>query len=220
MSMEFFLAIAIVVAAVWLIGFALSGYVLVGCALFLIATCCFGHDFLHFNLGTEVTLDRLWMIGLFGLFLVQRRLGLADPKPWSKTEWALAGFLALLGLHCAVFFGSEKEVKSATPIWHLVIGYLYPTFLYVMARQTVLTERRVMVVHGFLLGFGLYLGFTGVMEIAKQWWAVFPGYIADETVGLHYGRARTDGPIGQLWILSDRLSRRRRRGVFSLRYSR
>ena len=43
--------------------------------------------------------------------------------------------------------------------------------------------------------FGLYLAATGLLEAAHQWAFVFPRYIADPTVGLHYGRAR--GPMVQ-----------------------
>ena len=37
---------------------------------------------------------------------------------------------------------------------------------------------------------GIYLALTGVAEIAGQWSLVFPRYIADPTLGIHFGRAR------------------------------
>lgn len=40
---------------------------------------------------------------------------------------------------------------------------------------------------------GLYLGLTALAEVAGAWSLVFPTYIADPLVGIHYGRAR--GPF-------------------------
>ena len=41
-----------------------------------------------------------------------------------------------------------------------------------------------------LAALGVFLALTGFAEIGKQWWAVFPHYIADPTLGTHFGRAR------------------------------
>ncbi len=45
---------------------------------------------------------------------------------------------------------------------------------------------------GTLTVFGVYLGFTAVAELTRQWWAVFPQYIAAPTTE-YFGRAR--GPF-------------------------
>ncbi|MFV2066406.1 MAG: hypothetical protein ACC645_05460, partial [Pirellulales bacterium] len=37
---------------------------------------------------------------------------------------------------------------------------------------------------------GVYLAVTGIAEFTQQWWAVFPRFIADPTLGMHFGRAR------------------------------
>ncbi len=195
--MDFLLAIAALVAIVWLAGFTLSGQILWGCAAFLFATCCLGYDYLRFNIGMEFTLDRLWMIVLVAIAIVQRKLGHADPKPWTKLEWTLAGFIVLLGLHVLLQENPTEPRLSGSPWWHLVVGYVFPACLYFIARQSVLSERRVEGFWVFLVVFGIYLGFTGVMEMTKQWWAVWPRYIADPLAGsgLHFGRAR--GPMIQ-----------------------
>ena len=41
-----------------------------------------------------------------------------------------------------------------------------------------------------LSALGLYLAGTGIAEITQQWWAVFPGFIANPELGAHFGRAR------------------------------
>ncbi|MEX2026073.1 MAG: O-antigen ligase family protein, partial [Pirellulaceae bacterium] len=91
---------------------------------------------------------------------------------------------------------ATAESKGAgSPLWHLVVGYLIPAVMYFVARQSALTESRVTMVHGFLALFGIYLGLTGVAEMTGQWPLVFPRYIADPAIGLHFGRAR--GPMVQ-----------------------
>lgn len=57
-------------------------------------------------------------------------------------------------------------------------------------------QRRVLV--GALVGLGAYLGVTAVFETAGPKALVFPRYILDPSVGVHFGRAR--GPFAQAAI--------------------
>ncbi|MGH9106894.1 MAG: O-antigen ligase family protein [Acidimicrobiales bacterium] len=52
-------------------------------------------------------------------------------------------------------------------------------------------QRKILLVG--LIGIGLYLGWTGLMEGAHLYRFIFPRYIADPNVGIQFGRAR--GPI-------------------------
>jgi hypothetical protein len=194
--MEFLIPIFGVAAIIWVVAFVLRGSILAGCAAFLLATCCLGHEFFHFNVGVEMTLDRMLMLVLIVVAAIQHRLGLHDPKPFTKQEWLILAFLGLLAIHVVSQpEGFDRGKMSGAPYWHLIIGYTFPFALYFIGRNAKLTERNVLGVQNFLVIFGIYLGLTGIMEMAKQWWAVWPGYIADEKVGLHYGRAR--GPMVQ-----------------------
>ena len=193
--MDFVLAIAVIAAAVWAIALAVRVSPLAGCLVFLVLTVCFGHEFLNFDLGPlPLTLDRLWIGALVVWFLVQYRLGRLDPKPLARVDVVLLGFLALITASTFVA-GPMGNKTGGSPLWHLVVGYAIPAVLYFVARQSALTERRVMMVHGFLALLGIYLGLTGVAEMTGQWSLVFPRYIADPDIGLHFGRAR--GPMVQ-----------------------
>jgi O-antigen ligase len=48
---------------------------------------------------------------------------------------------------------------------------------------------------GLLTLFGIYLSLTAIFEVTKQWSLVYPQFIADPTLGIHFGRAR--GPMLQ-----------------------
>jgi O-antigen ligase len=65
-----------------------------------------------------------------------------------------------------------------------------PAALYFVVRNAELSERAWKAMLGCLTGLGLYLALTGFAEVSGQWWAVFPKYIANPTLGAHFGRAR------------------------------
>ncbi len=194
--MEFLLAIAAITLAAWLFYFALRGSLLAGCLAFLLTATCFGYPFAHFDLGPfPATVDRLVIAALAGIYLVQRRLGLTDPKPLEIVDKLLLAFLAVLAISTFAHNWQDKPPCGVPPVWQLVTGYLMPACVYWIARQSRLTQRNVAFVHGALACFGIYLAITGLAEVSHQWWLVFPSYISDSSVGLHFGRAR--GPMVQ-----------------------
>jgi len=194
--MNFLIAIAVVAFAIWAVAFALRAPLLAGCLVFLTLAVCFGYDFFNFDLGPlPLTLDRVWIGVLVGMFIVQWKLGRTDPKPIAWVDVVLMAFLALLAVSTLVSGPMGGSKMAGSPVWHLVVAYLFPAVLYWTARQSVMTESRVVTVHGFLALLGIYLGVTGLAEMTGQWSLVFPSYIADPNVGLHFGRAR--GPMVQ-----------------------
>ncbi|MGC3966135.1 MAG: hypothetical protein QM775_01815 [Pirellulales bacterium] len=79
------------------------------------------------------------------------------------------------------------------PLWRYIGGYFTPLVLYWVAKQAVWNERTARLVQTSFVVFGAYLAFTAVCEIAQLWTLVWPKYIADPKIGLHFGRAR--GPM-------------------------
>jgi O-antigen ligase len=194
--MTFLILIASVVGIVWCSIFLLRGSLVSGCLGFLLAACCFSHTFLQFDLGPiPLTLDRLVLVVLVAAYLFQRKLGRADPKPMSAVDWLVAAFALVL---VASTFASDWRIerpRQISPVWRLVFAYLMPATVYWIARQAPLTAGRIQTVMSALAGFGVYLALTGLAEVAGQWSLVFPSYIADPKVGIHFGRAR--GPMVQ-----------------------
>jgi O-antigen ligase len=194
--MELLIPIATAVLAVWLTWFALRGSLIAACLVYLLVASCFGYPFLHFDLGpTVVTLDRLVIAAVLGAYLVQRALGRTDPKPAQAVDKILLAFLAVLTISTFTHDWRVTPGCDAPPLWRLATGFIMPAIVYWVARQSSLFERRVNFVHGALACFGIYLAVTGLAEVTRQWWLVFPSYIADPAVGLHFGRAR--GPMVQ-----------------------
>lgn len=192
-----------VAGAVWGAVLLLRGSLVAGCLAYFLLLTCFGRNFLQFDVGgITLSLDRLFLVFLVGSYAVQWRLGRIRYKPLEKLDWLVLGFVGLLTASTAVgkVFGAETPVDPANPdaasiVQHLINGYLIPLSLYWIARQSPLSERALAGVLGFLTVFGIYLAATGLAEFFGQWALVFPRYIADPKIGLHFGRAR--GPMVQ-----------------------
>jgi O-antigen ligase len=192
--LEALLLIAAAVGFVATAVYALRGSLPLGCLLVIVAGAVFGHAFARLSLGPlPLTTDRLGLVLLVGVYVLRRRFGATDPKPLAGVDWALAGLLATLS---ASVFTHPFEVGLAEvppPVWLLVTAYVMPAAIYWIARQSPWSQAQVEAIDRGLLLWGAYLGFTAVCEVLGRWEFVFPGYIADPGVGLHFGRAR--GPL-------------------------
>lgn len=193
------LAIQLVLLAaslVWGAVFLLRGSLVIGCLAWLLAVVCFGRSFLAMDAGpVTVSLDRLVLVLLVIAYLVHRSLGRTDPKPLMLADYLLFALVAWLTLSTLTHdFGRQFFDSTSTPLWNLLAGYGMPLTVYWIIRQARLNERSILYLYGFLVVLGVYLAMTGLFEMTGQWWLVFPRYIADPDVGIHFGRAR--GPFG------------------------
>src|ERR1700676_1873884 len=194
--MDILSPIAALAGAVWLTWFAIRGSLVAGCLVCLLTICCFGYPFLHIDGGPlPLTIDRLAIVALAGIYLLQRAMGQTDPKPFGWADWFLLALLGLLSFSTFPHPWRDLSVGDVSPVWRLCTGFFTPALIYWFARQAGLPSRQIGLAQGALAIFGLYLAATGLLEAAKQWSFVFPRYIADPTVGLHFGRAR--GPMVQ-----------------------
>ncbi len=201
----------------WGTFYALRGSVLLGCLVYMVTACCFGPFFFSAEVGLSVTIDRAVFVALVGVAIVQWRLRLMEPKPLIAADYILLAFIAWLGISTFTHDYTQTGPDETPIVQHLINGYLMPLALYFIARQSVHNEKaftRVLV--GFAI-FGFYLAVTGVAEVSQQWWLVFPKYISNPEIGLHFSRAR--GPMLQsvsygvylstclfcLWLLRTRL---------------
>jgi len=192
--MSFLILIGVLVALVWSAVFVCRGSLVVGALTLLLLITCFGHPFFHYELGPiPLTLDRLFFVLLVGVYFFQRHLGRTDPKPaaWPDVILACLGVVLLVSGSVVGWAGTPTE--PWVTVWRLVSGYLIPGTVYWIVRQAPLGERQLRQVHVALAAMGIYLGAIGILESTGQWWAVFPTYIADPKLGLHFGRAR--GPM-------------------------
>ncbi len=191
--MQALAVIAAAVCVVWGTFLALRGSLIAGVLVLLVTISCFGPNFFSFDLGITLTLDRLLLVGLGVAWLVQWRLGHVKVNPPVAADWILLAFVTTLFVSMVLHdFRNPGPDKSSIP-QHFINGYLIPLALYWIARQANLSERTVTGVLLAMIVFGIYLACTGLFETIGAWALVFPKYIANPEIGLHFGRAR--GPM-------------------------
>ncbi|MFN9984245.1 MAG: O-antigen ligase family protein [Pirellula sp.] len=193
--MEFTALLVGLAAIVWVLILIQIHDVVIGAAVFLVATSVFPQEFASIEIGLTITADRLWLAVLIAQITFDLWTGRATWKPHNGADFYLFLFLAWLILRTLMSpLGTEVKGQPST-VMHLVNGYLVPAFLYFIMRHADPKGSTLKVALGVILVFGLYLSVTAVFEITKQWSLVFPSFIGDPKIGIHFGRAR--GPMLQ-----------------------
>ncbi len=170
------------------------GSLLAGCGVYLILASCMGGYFMQFDVGgVTLSLDRLFLLALAGAFVMQWRLARTTPKPIERIDFFLLGLLAVLTVSTFLHDWRSTSLHDVPVIQHLINGYFIPFSIYWIARHAVLTKQHVGWLLGLLTVFGVYLALTGIFESLGVWALVWPRYIANPELGLHFGRAR--GPM-------------------------
>jgi O-antigen ligase len=189
--MTFLLAIAALLVIVWGIVFAFRGSMLLGSVALLIIAYVAGHNLVSFDLGPlPMTLDRLVLGGLLVTLMLQWWSGQLKLTRLLPVDYVLLAFIGCLIVSTFTHDWRVSRPGRISPLWLLVAGYLTPICLYFFARFSPLNPRAIKWVYVGMACFGVYLTVTALAEITQQWWLVFPGYISDPRLGIHFGRAR------------------------------
>jgi len=183
-------------ACVWFVLVLRYNDMVVGAAIFLTVTSIFTSDFLAVHTGSmTLTLDRVWLFCLVIQLVYNFKTGRFVLREFQTSDICLAAFLAWLVARTLMEPLGEQIKGQPSTVMHLLNGYLIPAFLYWLIRFSRVDKKRIQPAIIILLIFGVYLGMTAFLEIAKMWSLVFPKHIADPTIGIHFGRAR--GPMIQ-----------------------
>ena len=219
--MLFLQLILLMLALVWGCVLILRGTLLQGCTLLLIASCCFSRQFWSLNAGPlPLSIDRLMLLALCGWYLLHRSKGFSQPKQMTTVDWLFIAFIGWISISTFSHDYTRQFGTMAMPLWKLIGGFLMPASVYWIGRQSRLDERTVRGAYLGLALFGIYLAFTGIMEVMHQWTFVFPTYISNPNIGIHFGRARgpmlSSVPYGTiliacflaLWLIASQLQTR------------
>lgn len=194
--MTFLVAIASVTLMVWAVIALVRGTVFLSTALFLVATCCFPAEFFAVDAGGLTwTLDRVWFLVLVAQATLVWYRGEQNFFRLEHCDVAvLLFFLWLVARTVTQPLGAVIPGQPPT-LMHLVNGFFIPFVLYAILRTTKLDAEKLKSAWWVLAGLGLYLALTAFLEVGRVWGLVFPRFIADPDLGIHFGRAR--GPMLQ-----------------------
>jgi O-antigen ligase len=194
--MGLFVFIVALIFLVW--SFALLRYhdLLLGCAIFLVVTSTFSSDFFGIDaIGLTWTLDRFWIVFLVLQFAYNWYLGRIRWRSLQTSDLILGAFVVWLVARTLPFpLGSQLPSQPPT-LMHLLNGYLIPIFVYLLIKHSRVTPASIYPAVIVLMMFGVYLSLTAILESAGQWSLVFPKFIGNPKLGIHFGRAR--GPMLQ-----------------------
>ena len=178
-------------AAVWALVYAWRGSLLVGSVASLLLGYVFTHHFWRLGIGSvSLTVDRLLIAVLMLVAVWRWRQGLVPRRPLTGSDWLVALFVGLVTCSYLVTPFPRMIEPSFSATWRIVACFWMPAAAYLVLRCANFSERDWKIMLASLSCFGVYLAVTGIAEVYGQWWAVFPRYISDPTLGAHFGRAR------------------------------
>lgn len=137
-----------------------------------------------------ITIDRVLWCALVGLFLVHRKWGWTHPLRWTFGDGVVASLVVVTGLS-AMLFPAESPLGTRLSPW--LFNFLIPTVGYAIARGYRVSAREVRWLVQGLIGMGIYLSATALLEVTGLHALVLPRYIVDQKALEFLGRAR--GPL-------------------------
>lgn len=138
-----------------------------------------------------ITIPRVGIVALAALFAVMVMLGRLRLRwPGALGVW-LATMIAYFTISA---FLSGFETRSALTVhYRLIGGYLFPVAVFAFMLHGFRREVDFKHVAVFFAALSVYLVFTGWCEQFHVKQFIWPAFIADPNVGIHYGRVR--GPF-------------------------
>lgn len=158
-----------------------------------LALSMFDGNWQELGLPHSVAPDRL-VLGVALVALAARAPGARDRPPIRfRPLYALMYVAGAYAIGSAIAVGT---ITSHSGIFDLLDRMqIMDWFVFIIAPAAFPTAKDRRVLLATLVGMGLYLGATGIFEIIGPHALVFPRYINNPKVGVHFGRAR--GPFVQ-----------------------
>ncbi len=165
--------------------------------IWFVTVACFSYFYWKYSIplpgfgAFNITIDRLVILGIFIVALISLVVGTLPykqaPKVIKVFFWMIAYFTVSLLL------SGFQSIADVSPHFRLTGGYYFPAIVLVLSYWAVNDEPQLKKIAWFFFFFGLYLTITAWGEHLKLWSIVFPRYISNPKLGIHWGRAR--GPF-------------------------
>ncbi len=188
--MELLIFLGLVTTLPWLGRLLSQARIVPLAAVVLAAGVVVGPLFFSFQLGTQLSIDRILLVVVVAkccMMLWHNR----EARPNLQHLDCLLGILALWLLLSALPATAPPKEMSPTSRWLTFIAIPLAMYGVVRASNIKLSDLRWLI--NVIIGLGVYLGIIGVLEVANLHALIFPRYIADPTNWEFLGRAR--GPL-------------------------
>lgn len=188
--MEFLIAVFSIASLVWLVPVVRSGRLIVIAMLVLGVGTVFGPAFFSVDGPIQISLDRVLWGAMFGLAAIGWRMGEVQFPKLTRMDWMVVGMVGWLFVRQ---LGGGPIPDGSSPMARWLFYIAMPAGMYAIARLVTVYQQDVRWMVGGLIGMGVYLAVTAVMEVYGVHGLVFPRYIVNGEVWEFYGRGR--GPL-------------------------
>ncbi|MFG0262491.1 MAG: O-antigen ligase family protein [Novipirellula sp. JB048] len=189
--MTFLIALFALAALVWLLPLLRTRRTLHVATLVLVTGTLFGPPFFSIVGPIQFSLDRVLWVAMLALVAVRWRCGDLKLPPLHRVDCLLASLVVWLFISAAM--GTSDPQNDAPPLAKWCFYIAMPFGMYAVARVSEIKESDLRWVYRVVLGLGVYLAWTAILEVAGFHRLVFPRHIVDPQDWEFFGRAR--GPL-------------------------
>jgi O-antigen ligase len=145
------------------------------------------------GLSTTIVPDRVLIVA--GVAAVLLRLGPSRDRPPLELGFVHLALAAALTFALISMLAVQTTGNRAA-VFGLIDQFgLFPFLVFAIAPTVFRTEQARRILLGTLIATGAYLSLTALFEKLKVTALIWPSYIANPWIGLHYGRSR--GPFAE-----------------------
>ncbi|MDP2922079.1 MAG: O-antigen ligase family protein [Candidatus Omnitrophota bacterium] len=142
----------------------------------------------------DISFDRILLASVIFIFIFQALAKKRKMPGLTKTEYTMILF-CIMAVVSMVWTGAILKANGKLNLSELLGGYLVPFTMFYMSQSVYDNKQRREGLLKFIILTGIYLGFTAIFEHIGMNKLIFPKYILDADIGIHFGRAR--GPFVQ-----------------------
>lgn len=164
-------------------------------ASWVIASALFGPNFFVLRAAGffDVTIERL----IFSVLLLFLVVGLFNGNVRFQINITIELIMGIFAAACILSM-IRNGFTAISPLfispWFVFIsGYLFPFIVFIFAKNFITREKDVKLILQTLFYLGIYLSITAFFEYTNLRLFVFPRYINDPEIGIHWDRSR--GPL-------------------------
>lgn len=147
----------------------------------------------------DVDLYRIMWVFLLLVFLAQIALRERNLLPITKIEIMMILF-CIICLISMISAGTIYDTEQGLKLNTFFSGFVIPFSIFFLGKHVVDSEQRIKNVFQLLLVIGIYLAITGIFEHFRLASLVWPRYIMNPNIGIHYLSGRARGPFVQAGV--------------------
>lgn len=177
-------------AFVWMVPLARSGRLIRLAVVVLLTGTVIGPSFFAVQGPIQISIDRLLFFATVAFAFAGLRIGTTSLPTPHRMDWLM---LAMLGWFFVSALLGGSDPPGTPPVARWLFYIAMPVGMYGLARIMTIRTDDVRWMFRCLIGLGIYLAITAVLEIQGLHGLVFPRYIVNAADWEFFGRGR--GPL-------------------------